>query len=88
MGRPAIDLREFCWISNVGTGGGSEEIDVSPACKEVGVGSRAAKTVAVLDVVSLKVLATLESKSFSIRIKFAPGGKFALNRLRIRRKII
>ena len=40
--------------------------------------NRAANTVSVIDVNTLKILATLESKDFPIRVKFAPGGRFVL----------
>ena len=40
--------------------------------------NRAANTVSVIDVNTLKILATLESKDFPIRVKFAPGGNHVL----------
>jgi len=44
----------------------------------VWVTNRAANTVSVIDVGTLKITATLESKDFPIRVKFAPGGKHVL----------
>lgn len=74
----AIDLKARKKLADIPTGAGAEGIDISPDQKEVWVTNRAANTVSVIDVSSLKVSATLESKDFPIRVKFAPGGRQAL----------
>lgn len=74
----AIDLKTRKKLADIPTGAGAEGIDISLDQKEVWVTNRAANTVSVIEVASLKVIATLESKDFPIRVKFAPGGKQAL----------
>ncbi len=73
-----IDLVAKKKISDIQTGAGAEGIDISKDEKEVWVTNRAANTVSVIDVASLKVTNTLESKDFPIRAKFVPGGKLVL----------
>lgn len=73
-----IDLKAKERITDIQTGAGAEGIDISPNEKEVWVTNRAANTVSVIDADSLKVTATLPSKDFPIRVKFAPGGRFVL----------
>jgi YVTN family beta-propeller protein len=74
----AFDLREQKSGTNLGTGAGSEGLDVSPDGREVWVASRQADTVSVVNTAKLKVVATLESKAFPIRVKFTPDGKYVL----------
>lgn len=73
-----IDLAERNKISDIKTGAGAEGIDISNDEKEVWVTNRAANTVSVIDVASLQITHTLESKDFPIRVKFVPGGKLAM----------
>lgn len=70
-----IDLSEKKKLADIQTGAGAEGIDISADEKEVWVTNRAANTVSVIDVSSLKVTTTLDSKDFPIRVKFAPGGE-------------
>jgi YVTN family beta-propeller protein len=73
-----VDLKTRQKITDIATGAGAEGIDISPDEKEVWVTNRAANTISVIDVNSLKIVATLESKDFPIRAKFAPGGRHVL----------
>ena len=73
-----IDIAGKKKIMDIQTGAGAEGIDISPDQEEVWVTNRAANTVSVIDVTSLTVTNTLESKDFPIRAKFVPGGKLVL----------
>jgi YVTN family beta-propeller protein len=57
---------------------GSEGIDVSPDGREVWVTNREANTVSVLDAGTMKVVATLPSADFPIRVKLTRDGRRAL----------
>lgn len=73
-----IDLGNHRRIANIPTGAGAEGIDVSADQNEVWVTNREADTVSIIDVRSLKVVASLESRGFPIRAKFTPDGKHVL----------
>jgi YVTN family beta-propeller protein len=60
------------------TGAGAEGIDVSPDGRQVWVTNREANTVSVLDAMTMKVLATLPSADFPIRVKLTRDGRYAL----------
>jgi YVTN family beta-propeller protein len=74
----AIDLRGKRRIANIPTGKGTEGIAISPDHREVWATNRNGDTVSVIDVASLKVVATLPSASFPIRVKFTGDGKHVL----------
>jgi len=60
------------------TAAGSEGIDVTPDGREVWVTNRAANSVSVLDAATMRVLATVPSAEFPIRVKITPHGRRAL----------
>jgi YVTN family beta-propeller protein len=73
-----IDLKTLTKVVDLPTGAGAEGIDISPDEKEVWVSNRAANTVSVIETVFPKVVATLQSKDFPIRVKFTSDGKHVL----------
>jgi len=73
-----VDLRDGRKVGDVQTGAGAEGIDISHDEHEVWVTNGRADTVSIIDVATLKILATLESKSRPIRAKFTPDGKHVL----------
>jgi len=73
-----VDLEKGTAVENIPTGRGAEGIDVSPDGHEVWITNRAVDTVSILDTSTLKITHTLDSKSFPIRVKITPDGKFAL----------
>lgn len=73
-----IDLRGGSKVTDINTGAGAEGIDISPNENEVWVSNRAADTISIIDTASLKILGTLESKKFPIRVKFTSNGKHVL----------
>ena len=60
------------------TGAGAEGIDLTPDGREVWVTNRAANSVSVLDAATMRVLATVPSADFPIRVKITPDGRRAL----------
>lgn len=74
----ALDLSAKKKIADVETGAQAEGIDVTTDGKEVWVTNRAANTVSVVDALTLRILATLESRDFPIRCKMRPDGRYAL----------
>jgi YVTN family beta-propeller protein len=73
-----IDLKTMTKVVDLPTGAGAEGIDISPDEKEVWVSNRAANTVSIIETIFPKVVSTVESKDFPIRVKFTPDGKQVL----------
>jgi len=73
----AIDTATGATQSAV-TGKGAEGIDITPDGKEVWVAHRDESDVAILDAVTLKILARLKTGARPIRVKVTPDGKRVL----------
>lgn len=78
-GSATVIDREAKTVRTLVTGAGAEGIDVSPDGREVWVTNRTDNTIAVIDVASDSVVATLPSEAqMPIRAQFTPNGKQVL----------
>ncbi|MDO5506335.1 MAG: cytochrome D1 domain-containing protein [Pseudoxanthomonas suwonensis] len=73
-----VDLSSGQRTHTVETGAGAEGVAVRPGADEVWVGNRAADTVTVHASDDLRLLATLPSPGFAIRVAFTADGRHAL----------
>ena len=73
-----VDLVAGAKVAEVEAGAGAEGIAVRPGADEVWVSNRAADTVTLHDARTLRVLATLSSPGFPIRVVFTVDGRQAL----------
>ena len=73
-----VDLTTGAKLAEAEAGAGAEGIAVRPGSEEVWVSNREAGSVTVHDARTLKVLATLPSPGFPIRVAFTADGRQAL----------
>lgn len=74
----AFDLEKGARLANLPTGDGAEGIAVAPGGRELWVTNRAADTVSIVDLETLRVAATVPCPAFPIRVKLTPDGRWAL----------
>lgn len=76
----AIDLTKESpsAVTTIETGAGSEGLTISPDDKEVWVANNRADTISVIDVPTLKVVATIPAKAYALRVVFTPDGSKVL----------
>jgi YVTN family beta-propeller protein len=65
-------------VAHVGVGPQPEGIDISPDGRELWVGHNQDGGISVIDTETLKVKETIKAGGMPIRIKFTPGGRYAL----------
>lgn len=73
-----IDLRKGVKRDELATGDGAEGIAITRDGGEIWVSNREADTVSVVDAKAFKVVATLPSQGFPIRVALTPDDRYAL----------